>query len=158
MLFRSAEDLLRYLPGSRTGSVHVELFPEVDHLADPALVATWSRLLGVRDQVNAALEQKRKDKVIGNSLSAHVTLTASGPVAATLGQYRAYLPTLFIVSDLEVQLGAIDGPDTVTVAVDKARGTKCDRCWRFVPHVRTEPAWTGICDRCVDALAEPVKS
>jgi isoleucyl-tRNA synthetase len=154
----TAEDLWRYLPGARTGSVHVELFPEVDHLADPALVATWSRLLGVRDQVNAALEQKRKDKVIGNSLSAHVTLTASGPVAATLGQYRAYLPTLFIVSDLEVQLGAIDGPDTVTVAVDKARGTKCDRCWRFVPHVRTEPAWTGICDRCVDALAEPVKS
>jgi hypothetical protein len=27
-----------------------------------------------------------------------------------------------------------------------------------VPSVRTEPDWSGICDRCVEALAEPVNS
>ena len=143
---------------SRSASVHLERFPEVGHLQAPDLVATWGRLLGVRDQVNAALEQKRKDKVIGNSLSAHVTVSASGPIAGTLEQYRAYLPTLFIVSDLEVQLGGTDGADTVSVAVDKARGVRCDRCWRFVPSVRTEPASAGICDRCVDALATSVNA
>jgi isoleucyl-tRNA synthetase len=154
----TAEDLWRYMPGARTGSVHLELFPTVDHLIDPAVVSTWSRLLEVRDQVNAALEQKRKEKLIGNSLSAHVTLTASGPIASLLHAHEAQLPTLFIVSDLTVTLGAPDGPDAIAIEVDKARGVKCDRCWRLVPHVRSETEWAGICDRCVDALAEPVKS
>jgi len=46
----------------------------------------------------------------------------------------------------------------VRVEVGKARGVKCSRCWRYVPSVRTEPDWAGICDRCVEALAEPVNS
>jgi isoleucyl-tRNA synthetase len=108
--------------------------------------------------VNAALEEKRKDKVIGNSLGASVTVHASGPVAALLEQNREYLPMLFIVSDLTVHIGSTGGPDEIRVEVDKARGVKCGRCWRFVPSVRSEPDWSGLCDRCVDALAEPVNS
>ena len=42
------------------------------------------------------------------------------------------------------------------VEVEKAPGVKCERCWRYVPATHTEPDWAGICDRCVDALAEPV--
>jgi len=42
------------------------------------------------------------------------------------------------------------------VRVTKADGVKCERCWRYVAAVRTEPEWAGICDRCVDALAESV--
>jgi isoleucyl-tRNA synthetase len=44
------------------------------------------------------------------------------------------------------------------VRVLKADGVKCERCWRYVPAVRTEPDWAGICDRCVEALAESVNS
>jgi isoleucyl-tRNA synthetase len=112
----------------------------------------------VRDLVNAALEEKRKEKVIGNSLGASVTLSATGPIAALLEQNREHLPMLFIVSDLTLNLGDATGPDAVRIEVGKARGVKCGRCWRFVPSVRTEPDWAGICDRCVDALAEPVNS
>jgi isoleucyl-tRNA synthetase len=112
----------------------------------------------VRDTVNAALEEKRKNKVIGNSLGASVTLTATGPIAALLEQNRDYLPMLFIVSDLTLNFGPADGTDDIRVDVDKARGIKCGRCWRFVPSVRSEPDWSGICDRCVDALAEPGNS
>ena len=108
--------------------------------------------------VNAALEEKRKDKVIGNSLSASVTLGASGPIAGLLERYRDYLPTLFIVSDLTLNLDPSAAADNVRVEVGKARGVKCGRCWRYVPSVRTESDWAGICDRCVEALAEPVNS
>jgi isoleucyl-tRNA synthetase len=114
--------------------------------------------MAVRDQVNAALEEKRKNKIIGNSLGASVLLTASGPIAALLEQYREQLPTLFIVSDLTLHLGDATGADQVRVDVGKANGVKCGRCWRYVPSVRTEPDWSGICDRCVGALAEPVNS
>ncbi len=108
--------------------------------------------------MNAALEEKRKDKVIGNSLGASVTLTATGPIAALLERHREYLPMLFIVSDLTLNFGDVTGADSVHVDVGKARGVKCGRCWRFVPSVRSEPDWSGICDRCVEALAEPVNS
>ena len=41
------------------------------------------------------------------------------------------------------------------IEVSRAGGTKCERCWRYVNKVsRTTP--TGLCDRCVGALAESV--
>jgi isoleucyl-tRNA synthetase len=154
----TADTLWQHLPGQRSPSVHLEMFPQVEHLLAPDVVSVWDRLMQVRDTVNAALEEKRKEKVIGNSLTASVTVTATGPIAALLEQNRAQLPMLFIVSDLTLNLGATDGADDVRVEVGKARGVKCDRCWRYVPSVRTESDWKGICDRCVDALAEPVNS
>jgi len=153
----TADDIWQHLPpGSRAPSVHLEDFPRVDRFADTELLGLWERLLAVREEVNTALEQQRKDKVIGTSLGARVLITASGPVAALLEQHRALLPTLFIVSDVALQLGPPDGADHIRVDVQKAPGVKCARCWRFVPDVRSEPEWAGICDRCVDALAEPV--
>ena len=152
----TADDLWQHLPGPRAASVHLEDFPAVAALADRPLLDTWDRLLAVRETVNAALEQKRKDKAIGNSLGAVVTLTASGPVASLLERHRAYLPMLFIVSEVRLTAGPDDGPDRLDVEVARASGVKCERCWRYVPRVRTEPDWAGICDRCVEALAEPV--
>ena len=125
----------------------------MDRLLAPDVIAVWDQLMNVRDEVNAALEQKRKDKVIGNSLGARVTLTASGPIGALLERHREHLPMLFIVSELALNIGPKDGPDAIQVQVDKAGGVKCGRCWRYVSAVRTEPDWSGICDRCVDALA-----
>ena len=151
----TADDLWRYLPGSRSESVHLQTFQPVDGFADRPLAESWNRLLAVRETVNAALEGKRKDKVIGTSLGARVVLTASGPVARLLDQHRDDLPMLFIVSDLELKLGPFDGVDSVSVEVEKAPGTKCERCWRVVPAISTSPEWAGLCPRCVDSLAEP---
>jgi isoleucyl-tRNA synthetase len=154
----TADDLWRHMPGPRSASIHLETFPQPANWADADALATWARLLEVRETVNAALEAKRKDKVIGNSLGARVTITASGPIGPLLERYREELPSLFIVSDIDLRVGFADGADAVRVEVEKAPGVKCERCWRYVPTVRTEPDWAGICDRCVDALAEPVNS
>ena len=148
----TADDLWRHMPGERSASVHLEDFPNVDRLVDARLVGTWERLLTVRETVNAALEGKRKDKIIGNSLSARVALTVRGPVAKLLEEHQQQLPMLFNVSDVGLHLGSTDGADEIQVAVEKAPGVKCARCWRFVPSVRNEPEWAGICDRCRDAL------
>ena len=64
------------------------------------------------------------------------------------------LPMLFIVSDVELHVGAADGADAVQVDVEKAprrevRTVLAVSC----PRSGTEPEWAGICDRCVDALA-----
>jgi isoleucyl-tRNA synthetase len=149
----TADDLWRHMPGTRGESVHLEDFPKVDHLPDATVSATWERLLVVRETVNAALEEKRKEKLIGNALGARVVITARGPIGQLLEASREQLPMLFNVSVVGLHVGPAEGPDDVSVAVEKAPGVKCARCWRFVPGVRTEPEWSGICDRCRDALA-----
>ncbi len=66
---------------------------------------------------------------------------------------------LFIVSEVELKSLHADetGPDAApTVTIARAGGVKCDRCWRYVQSVSSEPAWAGICERCQDALAEAV--
>jgi isoleucyl-tRNA synthetase len=155
----TADDLWRHIPGRRADSVHLEELPKVEGYLDAPLLKTWASLLEVREQVNAALEQKRKDKVIGTSLGARVVIAASGPIGVLLESHRNDLPMLFNVSDVELTVRDA-GPKeqdpaypAVRVEVEKAPGVKCARCWRFVPSVRTEPDCAGICDRCVEALA-----
>ena len=116
---------------------------------DEALLERWAQLSAVRDEVNLQLEEKRKDKTIAANLSAKVRLGGDGDRAAVLRQYADFLPTLFGVSEVDLTPGA-------GISVERAGGTKCERCWRYVPAVSAEPDRTGLCPRCVEALAEPV--
>jgi isoleucyl-tRNA synthetase len=153
----TADELWRFLPGEREESVHIGLFPretDLTNLVDPALLARWARLISVREQVLAAIEPCRKDKMIGSSLEAKVALFASKDDLALLEPVRNDLPMLFIVSQVTLERG--DGP--LTVRVTPADGVKCERCWRIVPSVSSDLERGGICDRCEDALAEPVSS
>ncbi len=144
------DELWRLLPGEREASVHMALFPrELDQWKDAALLERWSKLAAVRDQVNLQLEEKRKDKTITANLSARVVIEAGGETAALLSDYGSFLPTLFGVSDVDLRTS---GPQDLRTSVEKAEGTKCDRCWRYVPAVNDK----GLCPRCVEALAEPV--
>jgi isoleucyl-tRNA synthetase len=149
----TADQLWQHIPGRRSGSIHLEEFPKVEAYMNAPLLEKWEALLHVRETVNAALEEKRRNKVIGTSLGARVIINAAGPIGALLKSRRDDLPMLFNVSDVSLTVGATDVADKVRVEVEKAPGVKCARCWRFVPSVRTEPDCAGICDRCVDALA-----
>ena len=84
-------------------------------------------------------------------------LRASGATASLLEGYRDLLPTLFIVSEVDLR-AAPEGTDGLEVIVEKAAGVKCERCWRWVPAIRTEPDLAGLCERCVGALATGVGS
>ena len=151
----TTEELWRYLPGRRDESVHLARFPgasQLDQLRSPELIASWSRLNKVRDLVLAEIEPLRKDKQIGSSLQAKVLLSGGGPEMALLKEHADQLAMLFIVS--EVELRPDDGP--LHVAIEKASGVKCERCWRYVATVSRAPEHAGICERCEDALAEAV--
>jgi len=153
------DELWRMLPGDREESVHMALFPrELEQWKDAALLERWSALAAVRDQVNLQLEEKRKDKTIAANLSARVAIEAGEDSAKLLNEYRDFLPTLFGVSEVELkpQAPSPKPGGGVEVLVERAAGTKCERCWRYVPQVSAEPDRTGLCPRCVEALAEPV--
>jgi isoleucyl-tRNA synthetase len=154
----SAEQVWHHLPGTRDESVHLTLFPsakELSALVDTDLLMRWNRLSNLRERVLAQIEPLRKDKQIGSSLQARVVLTTSKDDTAFLEKYKADLPMLFIVSD--VQLRASNG-STTDIVIERADGVKCERCWRVVKSVSTDPAWAGICERCQDALAQPTNA
>jgi len=154
LLSFTADELWRYLPGTREESVHIALFPtaeSLDALADPALVERWDTLLALREQVLAQIEPLRKNKQIGSSLQAKVVVSAPPTELPLLERYAKQLPMLFIVSEVELRPG-----ESPSITIERASGVKCERCWRIVPAVSNEPAWAGICDRCQDALAETV--
>ena len=154
----TADELWQYLPGRRDESVHMALFPgaeELQALVNPELTARWDRLIAIREQVLAQIEPLRKNKQIGSSLQAKVVLTAGPSELALLESYARDLPMLFIVSEVELRAGA--GQDgALQIAIERAGGVKCDRCWRYVPSVSSEPASAGLCGRCQEALVEPV--
>jgi isoleucyl-tRNA synthetase len=163
----TADELWRFLPGARDESVHMALFPaaaDLDAFADPALVERWNTLVGLREQVLAEIEPLRKNKQIGSSLQAKVIISATAAELPLLEQYAAQLPMLFIVSDVEVRPASVDvdaraaatGDTQPSVRIERADGVKCERCWRIVPAVATEPASAGLCERCQGALAETV--
>ena len=156
----TADQLWRHLPGSQSESVHLELFPSVDQLRsllDPELLGRWSRLTALREQVLAEIEPLRKDKRIGSSLQAKAVLSVPRDDLAFFQRHAKDLPMLFIVSEVELGPASADSqPDNqgITVTIERTDGVKCERCWRYVKAVSTDPAWAGICDRCQDALAQ----
>ncbi|HKY21079.1 MAG TPA: isoleucine--tRNA ligase [Vicinamibacterales bacterium] len=146
----SADELWRYVPGTREESVHLALFPDKGALASllqPDLTASWEQLITIRDRVLAEIEPLRKDKQIGSSLQARVVLTGSGEEMARLTAYADQLPMLFIVSDVELRPGAGEG---INITIEKAAGVKCERCWRYVQAISS----AGTCTRCEAALAD----
>ncbi len=171
----TADELWRALPGQRAESVHLADFPSADELdpwSDAIRIAEWTRLIEVRNAVNLALEEQRQRKVIGAPLEARVSLAAAGDTYELLRRHEADLPMLFITSQVSLQreghAGAPEGegpdrtsavavavaaPEAVTVRVERADGTKCLRCWRYVFDISTDPAFEGICGRCVEAVS-----
>jgi isoleucyl-tRNA synthetase len=152
----TADELWRAMPGARPASVHLAEFPaDLDGWLDDARVDRWTRLIAVRDAVNTALEAQRQAKAIGTALEAKVVLEARGDTLALLQANAGQLPMLFIVSEAEIVAAADDAPE-LTVRVVRSDGTKCVRCWRYVHDISAEPAFAGLCGRCVDAVAELV--
>ncbi len=157
----TAEEIWQHIPGEKKESVFLAAFPEVNpEFVDKELEKKWERLSKFRDEVNKALEIKRQEKFLGNSLEAKVTLYAGESVYRILREYIAFLPTLFIVSSAEV-LNNLQAPETaykstdiedMAVLIEKADGNKCQRCWNWDISVGNYENYPEICRRCYEVL------
>jgi isoleucyl-tRNA synthetase len=156
------DEVWRHIPGAREESVHIAVFPdsaELLTLIDAELTKRWDELMALRADVLAQIEPLRKTKQIGSSLQARVVVSASAKELPLLEKYSAHLPMLFIVSEVDVRPASADADahDEAhpRVRIERAGGVKCERCWRYVSTVSSDPEWAGLCDRCRDALAGP---
>ncbi|PYV11034.1 MAG: isoleucine--tRNA ligase, partial [Acidobacteria bacterium] len=119
----------------------------------------WPRLIAVRNEVLKALEISRQEKFIGGPLEAKVRLATNGDLAQLLEDYRSLLPTLFIVSQVELSADSLTGAYVtqlpgLRVRIEKAAGRKCERCWNYSERVGEEARYPTVCERCSAALRE----
>ena len=139
------------------------LFPkpgECCSFVDEALEARWARLLEVREAVLKSLEQARSAKKINSGLEARVELAPDAQWAPLLRDYAAWLPTLFIVSQVELADGgptAANRSETLPglgVTIHRAQGKKCERCWNYSVRVGESADYPTVCERCLPVLRE----
>lgn len=117
----------------------------------------WNRLIALRDEVNKALEAARSEKIIGKPLEAWVTVSASDSMADFLDRcgLTAYeLAALCIVSKLRVVRNAElnDAEKDLTVAIERASGDKCERCWMYCDTVGQDADHPTLCHRCASVV------
>ena len=158
----TAEEIWMFVPKSKdhnAASVMLNDMPEQQKGLVPAeFMAKWERLHAIRDDVNKALEAARTAKTIGKSLEAKVTLHCNGETYGFLAGEETLLPTIFIVSAVELTqegTGAFSGEvEGVTVDVSAAHGEKCQRCWMQSDTVGKDEAHPTLCARCAAILAD----
>jgi isoleucyl-tRNA synthetase len=116
-------------------------------------------MIDAKAEIAKAIEQARKEKVIGHSLDARITIAAPDKIRALFETHLEDLRALLIVSQLQLadvqnianpyQSEEIKG---LAVGVEKARGTKCERCWIYEESVGMNAEHPTVCGRCIPNL------
>jgi isoleucyl-tRNA synthetase len=92
----------------------------------------WRSLRALRAEVTERIEPLRRDKVLGSSLEAEVTVPGA--------DNSEFLQELFITS-------TVHAGDWKVV---KTANHKCGRCWRHLPEVKSDGDLCGRCDEVVN--------
>jgi isoleucyl-tRNA synthetase len=166
------DEVWEYLPAveGRPKSVHLALFPKPEEIfsEDPAPVLDeWERLLSMRDTALQNLEQKRQGKTIGKALEADLVIHAKGEWLTLVRKHSSTdLKELFNVSKVSVsdqwtveppagtEAKVVVPSNEVFFVVLPASGTKCARCWNYMPDTADYGIWQNVCGRCRSALKE----
>lgn len=135
--------------GGKMASVHLEKFPVPDDAwICPMVQARVDALLKIRGLIGQTIEDARKEKLIGNSLEAAVTLELGDEeLFDDLAGLETILEEFFIVSTIRMRKGA-----ETKATVAKTPHEKCPRCWRHRPFVKTDNPDCELCDRCAEVV------
>ena len=123
-------------------SIFMETFSDLG-TPNEALLAKWSRIREIRDQVNKDIEALRADGKVGASLQASVNLQVGPEDHALLASLGNDLKFVFITSQLNLEEGS-----ELLAKVSVSQDTKCDRCWHYAPDVGVNPTHPSLCGRC----------
>ncbi len=148
------------------GSVHLLEWPEVDAgWFDEDLVGEWALLREFRAVAFNAAEIARREKFIGSSMEAAITLVPSDnfdqrKILEKIDQNRALISEVFITSSVNVTQGnpfeireiAWNSARTFGAVAHRSEDHKCGRCWRHLPDVAADGALCSRCDHVVAAM------
>ena len=160
----TAEEIWQHMPkeaaDASAPSVHLLEWPESkakfweeEYRRDLSKYDSLSWALKLRVEVNKELEEKRSAGLIGSSFDARINILTKDQIRYTyLDSLKADLTEIFKVS--QVTLGCSAAHPDIAVAVAKADGAKCTRCWNYSEKVGQSAAHPILCDRCLEAIGE----
>ncbi|MFH1847391.1 MAG: isoleucine--tRNA ligase [Candidatus Omnitrophota bacterium] len=146
-------------------SVHMADWPdtEISGWKDQDLDVKWEKLLHLRNSVMKFLELKREKGLIGSSLEAAVIFC---PEEENMAEFVRKNIDLFSVLFKISQAEAVESKDRdkyefekvedmpLSIAVNKAKGEKCQRCWNYSETVGKSEEFLDLCKRCQDVILE----
>jgi len=150
----TAEEAYSKMPDAGGESVHLARWPELNEVrSEKDLAAKYERLFKIRASTLFALEEKRKEKKIGSPLEAKIILTPNcDDNHKFLKSLEDELPSIFIVSQIEVKETNSSLKSDYNIEVERAEGDKCQRCWNFSPTVGRDALHKDLCERCAGAI------
>ncbi|MDA9034342.1 isoleucine--tRNA ligase [Hyphomicrobiales bacterium] len=160
LCFTTEEVLSSRFPNNKS-SIHESSFSEVnEEWNNKELFAKWEKIRSVRKVVTGAIELERQEKRIGSSLEAFPTVFISDKEYLKIFS-DIDLAEIFITSQATLEEG--DGPSDafrldemkmVSVECNLSNGRKCNRSWKILPEVGTDPDYPDLSIRDADVMRE----
>jgi isoleucyl-tRNA synthetase len=119
----------------------------------------WQKIEQVLSVVTAALEEKRRDKVIGSALEAaptvHITDGATWEAMQGIDAAEVFRTSQATLSldPAPADSFKLEGLAMIAVVFARAEGRKCQRSWRILPEVGSDPRYPDLSLRDADAVA-----
>ncbi len=136
----TAEEVWDFLPGAAGGSIHLQTFKQVEPVSIDK--QAWDNFFAMREQVNTAMDVAKKDKIIGSSIAAKVSIPdLDMSFAETVGE--SYEQLLIVA---EANAGD-------TLSIEAVDGIKCPRCYVVgTPADAAHDVHNELCQRCLDVV------
>lgn len=148
----TADEIWSYMPHKKTDDLRSVVFnPMPEKTSAVCDEEKWNKVHEIRDDVLAALEIKRGEKVIGKPLEAEVAVYTDDESLKALEQELA---DACIVSKVVVNIG--EGGEykgaKCSVTVTKKAGEACPRCWKCDDTIGLNSKYPTLCKRCADVV------
>ncbi len=156
----TAEEAWEHKPafGEKTESIHLTqtvLLP--DHYKNENLAIKWEKIKEIRNAVLGMIEPHRASKEIGSSLEVSPKIYVRDAYTGLLNNEEA--AEICITSQATViedtipeDAFTLNNQPLIGVVFEKAQGKKCQRCWKILPEVGSDPDYPDLSPRDADAV------
>ena len=125
----TTEEIFKLLNKDSEDSVHLKVFPKIPNKwKNENIEKNWAKLIKIRNAVNASIEIKRAEKLIGSSLEATIKVKLDTDYYNLANKYD--FSEICITSGAEIILDEKSKKE-IEVETFKAEGEKCDVCWKI---------------------------
>lgn len=157
----TCEEIWSYIPHLKNENKDFILLNDIDKeikINDKEnILNKYELIFSINEYVKKSLENARQEKVIGSSLDAKITFYFKSKEKYDLFfNFKDELNKLFIVSEFCLSKTIINGEifdeGEIVILVEKASGSKCERCWNYTNDIGYNEKYPNICKRCTNVL------
>ena len=161
ILSYTAEEIWKYMPHLNSEvaeSVFLnDMNSKVNIETSDEFISRWDRIHKIRDEIKKILEIQRKNKVIGSSLEADVTIYGDGELLEFIKENIYDIKLTLMVSEVKVEMGGkgeyeAENIKGLSISIAHSGYQKCERCWNYSSTVGKDKENPTICERCSNVL------